>query len=115
MFERYQAKLDRLIHAVLNTSGDTSSALRQTIVARGKGQLGNQTKAMEALVPRQLTEFVDKITFSAYDISDEDVATLHAAGYSDDAILEIIDSASLAAGIGRLEIVCAAMQGKAGT
>jgi hypothetical protein len=32
------------------------------------------------------------MTFSAYDISDANLATLQAAGYSDDAILEIIDA-----------------------
>ncbi|NIW44958.1 MAG: hypothetical protein GWN30_09400 [Gammaproteobacteria bacterium] len=42
----------------------------------------------------ELAEIVDKVTFSPEDIRDEDILALQTAGYSDDAVIEIINCAS---------------------
>ena len=104
MFERYKTQIDCLINGVINTPGDTDSALRKNIIARGKNQIMTTNQFDESLPP-EVARFVDKITFTPYEIRDEDVTILQDAGYSDDAIIEIISCASLAAGITRLEIM----------
>jgi hypothetical protein len=109
MFEQYQTKLDRLVHAALNSPGVTDPALRRAILERSKDQAADRTPAPDA-VPPDLVEFVDKIAYSPRDVTDQDFAGLRTAGYSEDAILEIMNCASLAAGIGRLEVVRAASQ-----
>lgn len=106
MFERYRSQIDRLIQGAINTPGDTDLALRQKIIARGKNQIAGSNQIPESLPP-ELEKFVDKVTLTPYDIHDEDVTILQVAGYSDDAIIEIISCASLAAGIARLEIISA--------
>ena len=113
MFERYKTQIDRLIQGAVNTPGDTDLALRKNIIARGKDQVMTTNQSDESLPP-DVARFVDKITFTPYEIRDEDVTILQDAGYSDDAIIEIISCASLAAGVARLEIVSAAMHREAG-
>jgi len=108
MFERFQSKINSLIQDSINTPGDTTFVLRQNIMNQGMSQIDAQNQFAVSL-PSELTEFLDKITFSPFDIHDDDIEVLNKAGYSDDAIIEIISCASIAAGIGRLEIVKAAM------
>lgn len=109
MFDKYQSSISRLIDGAVHTAGETDSGIREQIIALGKNLIGSPSQAPESLSP-ELAAFVEKITFSPFDIGDEDITFLKLAGYSDDAILEIISCASLAAGIGRLELAAAAME-----
>ncbi|NIR93360.1 MAG: hypothetical protein GWO08_06700 [Gammaproteobacteria bacterium] len=52
-----------------------------------------KNQGADSLVP-ELAEIVDKVTFSPEDIRDEDILALQTAGYSDDAVIEIINCAS---------------------
>jgi alkylhydroperoxidase family enzyme len=109
MSERYQAYMERLIDAAVNTAGDTNSSLRRKIIDRATGRQANPNGILETLPP-ELAEFADKVASNAAGITDRDIDVLRDAGYSDDAILEIMNCAALAEGIGRLKVVRAAME-----
>jgi hypothetical protein len=109
MFERYQTKIDRLINAAVNSSGDTSTSLRRKIIDRGKGRLTDPHGSIEEL-PAEWARFADKMASNSTGITDHDIDVLHNAGHSDDAILEVMECAALAEGIGRLEVVRAALE-----
>lgn len=54
-------------------------------------------------VPPAMEEYVDKVRRHAYRITDADVASLRAHGYSEDEIFEQTVSTAVAAGLARLE------------
>lgn len=95
---RYEVFKQRLVDAVLNTPGDTSSELRRAVMERGK-------------VPAPLAPYVDKVAQHAYKVTDEDVAALRLAGHSDDALFEVTVSAAVGAALERLERGMAALRG----
>jgi hypothetical protein len=55
---------------------------------------------------------VNKVSEHAHLVTDEDIADLHKAGYTDDQIFEATVSAALGAGILRLECVLRAFSSK---
>jgi alkylhydroperoxidase family enzyme len=63
-------------------------------------------------VPEALRTYVDKVTRHAYKVTDEDVATLLAAGYSEDQIFELTISCALGAGLRRREAGLRAIEGE---
>ncbi len=85
---------------MLNSSGVTDPSLRQAVEARA-AQLGGGAAARAAL-PAGLSTLVDKVALRAFEVTDDDLAGLRRAGYSEDAIFEIVVSAELGAGLGRL-------------
>ncbi|MEX2157651.1 MAG: hypothetical protein WD773_12530 [Gemmatimonadales bacterium] len=95
---RYEVFKQRLVDAVLNMPGDTSSELRRAVMERGK-------------VPAPLAPYVDKVAQHAYKVTDEDVAALRLAGHSDDALFEVTVSAAVGAALERLERGMAALRG----
>jgi alkylhydroperoxidase family enzyme len=93
----YDRKLRRVQNAVLAGPGTLSSAIRQTI-SEGRevsGALGAYTK---------------KVAEHAYLITDEDIAELQQARYTDDQIFEATVSAALGAGLVRLDCVLRALR-----
>lgn len=90
-------KLERLRHAVLAGPGSLPAPLRQAISegAQLSGALG---------------VFVQKIAGDASSLTDNDVAELHRAHYTDDQIFEAIVSAALGAGLFRLGCALSALQ-----
>jgi alkylhydroperoxidase family enzyme len=54
--------------------------------------------------PAALAAYVDKVRVAAYKVTDDDVAALRAAGYSEDQIFEATVSAALGANLSRLEL-----------
>ena len=56
-----------------------------------------------------LGSYVRKVAEHAYQITDEDIASLHAANYTDDEIFEATVSAALGAGLFRLDCVLRAL------
>jgi len=54
-------------------------------------------------VPAEFLPYVEKVREHAYRVTDEDVAALTAAGFSDDEIFEQTVSAAAAAGLARLQ------------
>ena len=95
-FDPYAVKMTRLRHAVTSSPASLPAMVRQTITA-GRNISG------------PLGSYVRKVAEHAYEITDEDIAALHAANYSDDEIFEATVSAALGAGLFRLDCVLRAM------
>ncbi|HKV07096.1 MAG TPA: hypothetical protein VJ725_03095 [Thermoanaerobaculia bacterium] len=107
---RYLDLVERLKDSVLNGRGDTDPGLRRAVEARA-AELSGKPGEPAGEIPANLREHVDKIARHAYTITDEDVAALKAAGWSEDAIFEISAAAALGAGVARLERGLAALRG----
>lgn len=95
-FDPYAVKMTRLRHSVTSHPASLPAVVRQTITA-GRGVSG------------PLGSYVRKVAEHAYEITDEDIASLHAANYTDDEIFEATVSAALGAGLFRLDCVLRAM------
>ena len=93
----YDGKMRRLRSAVLAGPGALPPSIRQTISEGGElsGALGS---------------YVKKVAEHAHLITDDDIAELHMAHYTDDQIFEATVSAALGAGILRLECVLRALK-----
>ena len=112
---RYSELVENLRDAVLRGKGKTDPALRQTVAARSAELAGLPAVPPGAPagteIPANLREFVDKAALHAYRITDEEVAALRRAGYSEDAIFETAISAAIGGGLARLERGLAALEG----
>lgn len=89
--------MQRLVDAVLYGPGALDPAIR---LAAASG----------ADPPEALRGYLDKVARHAYKVTDEDVAALGEAGYSEDQIFEATVSCALGAGLRRLEAGLAAIQ-----
>jgi alkylhydroperoxidase family enzyme len=96
-FDPYDRKLRRLQNAVLSGPGSLLPAIRQTI-SEGRELSG------------ALGAYVKKVAEHAYLVTDDDIAELHRAHYTDDQIFEATVSAALGAGLLRLECVLRALR-----
>src|SRR5687767_13951330 len=91
---RYQGLADRVAVAVLHARGDTDPGLRRAVAARtaavgegGPDVFGPRvvaTSAAEAAVPLELAAYADKVAREAYRVTDEEVAALRRADYTED-------------------------------
>ncbi len=115
---RYTDLVERLRSSVLQGRGETAPGLRQAVAARsaqlGGGPGGGPAAPAGGEIPAALRELVDATALHAYRITDEEIAALRAAGYSEDAIFEIAVSAALGGGLARLERGLAALEGGKG-
>jgi alkylhydroperoxidase family enzyme len=109
MDESHTTKIRRLVHAVLNSPGDTNTTVRQA-VEDYSGRLGGSPPSTAGDKPAELTGYVKKVALHAYKTTDEDIAGLHQAGYSEVEIFEITLSAALGAGVARWERGLAALK-----
>lgn len=110
---RHDELFQRLRNHVLTLPGETDPGLRQAIerrVARARGRRGG---ARPGTLPEALHSYLDKLTRHASKITEEDLAALHQAGYSDDAIYELSIAAAVGAGAARLERGLEAVRGPA--
>ena len=100
MFRRFKKGLDSLVEATLHTKGDTSTELRLRIIDNvnywtlGAGEIPSR-------LPDSISEFVSLVASSPSGVEDEHFDFLKKEGYSEDAILEILYAAALAAGLAR--------------
>ena len=108
---RYLDLVERLKESVLTVRGATDPGLRRAVEARS-AELAGRPGAPAGDIPPDLREHVDKIALHAYTVTDEDVAALKAAGWSEDAIFEISIAAALGAGLARLERGLSALRGE---
>jgi len=98
--------------AVLTSPGATSEALRRAVAARSAALGGRPAAAAGGgEIPSALTSYVDKVACHAYQVTDEDLAALSRAGYSEDAVFEVTLAAAVGAGLARLERGLAALRG----
>jgi hypothetical protein len=95
-FDPHAMKMTRLRHAVTSSPASLSAVVRQTITA-GRNVSG------------PLGSYVRKVAEHAHEITDEDIASLHAADYTDDEIFEATVSTALGAGLFRLDCVLRAL------
>ncbi len=102
MTNLYPKNIEKLVHAVLTSEGDSTQDTRQAIEAYVAKQVGANRDA-EGVIMDDLVSYVDKISKHAYKMTDKDVAELKAKGYSEDEIFEITVSAALGAGLARVE------------
>ncbi len=110
MDNRYMALVRRLVDAVLTSVGDTEPDIRRAAEARAAA-LGGRPVETTAELPAALDAYVDKVARHAYKVTDDDIAALRQAGYSQDAIFEVTLSAALGAGLSRLERGLAGLKG----
>lgn len=101
-FDPYATKLTQLRHSVTASPASLPVIVRQAITA-GRNISG------------PLGSYVRKVAEHAYEITDEDIASLHAANYTDDEIFEATVSAALGAGLFRLDCVLRAFATQAAT
>jgi alkylhydroperoxidase family enzyme len=111
MDDRYKAQFQRLVEAVLSSPGESDPSVRRAVETRAAA-LGGRGGATTSAVPLALAPYVDKVARRAYTVTDEDIAALRQAGYSEDAIFEITVSAALGAAMARLERGLAALKGE---
>ena len=88
--------LDELRRAVLGSPGKTSPALREAA-------------ASGADLPADLAPVIEKIRRHAYKVTDEDIASLRAAGRSEDEIFELTCAAAVGVALHRVERALAAI------
>jgi alkylhydroperoxidase family enzyme len=89
-----------VLDAVLEGPGTLDPGIRQAAASGGD-------------VPEVLRAYVDKVKRHAYQVTDEDVAALLAAGYSEDQIFELTVSCAVGAGRRRREAGLRAIAGEA--
>lgn len=98
----YHRRLSRVQNAVLNGPATLPVTIRQTISE------GHE-------LPGPLGAYAKKVAEHAYLITDEDIAELKQANYTDDQIFEATVSAALGAGLVRLDCVLRALQSEQAT
>src|SRR5262249_12249852 len=109
--KRYAVHTQALTEGVLNGPGETSSDLRHAVEAHA-ARLSGRASPQTELLPQELESYITKVALHAYKVTDQDMATLNAAGYSEDALFELTLSAALGAGMARLELGLKALQGE---
>ncbi len=109
---RYREHVERLVQAVLTTTGETDVSLRRAVGARAAALGGGTTMPPNEAVPASLDRYVGKVGLHAYQVTDADVEMLKAVAYSEDAIFEITLSAALGAALGRLDRGLGALKGQ---
>jgi hypothetical protein len=97
----YPPKVQKVVDALLNSPAVCTPELRQAVEAYAARLCGGKEEPPE--IPTDLTDYVRKVALYAYKTTDEDIQRLKEAGYSEDAIFEITLSASMGAGLARLE------------
>jgi alkylhydroperoxidase family enzyme len=107
--DSHAAYAQRLVEAVLSSSGDTDPSVRRAVEALS-AQISERSTFQADTIPPELISYVKKIALHAYKTTDEDIEALRKAGYSEDAIFEITLSAALGAGMARLERGLAALK-----
>lgn len=92
----------QLVEAVLNTPGETSTALRGRLTQEAVHFIDSGTaqpsQLQEPLSP-ELERYVGKVARYAYRVTDEDFEQLRQQGYSDEQLFEMTVSVALGAGI----------------
>ncbi len=97
----YPFEVQKAVDALFTSPGACTPELRRAVEAYAARLSGGRGEAPE--IPADLTDYVRKVALYAYKTTDEDIKRLKEAGYSEDAVFEITLSASMGAGLARLE------------
>ncbi len=104
------SRVQQAVNALLTGPAVSSSQLRQGVEAYAARLSGGVRE--DATIPDELAAFVEKVSRHAYQVTDQDIERLKAAGYSEDAIFELTLCAGVGASLARLERGLAALQGE---
>jgi hypothetical protein len=98
--EKHDILYQKLTQVLQTTPGATTPLLRTELVEHAiQAQFAADSRfTLESNLPLDLQTYVTKVRKHAYKVTDEDIAQLHNAGYSEDAIFEITLSIALGAG-----------------
>ena len=107
MSQSIHETIRQLRETVLTSDGVTSPEERQKIA--GWSGYPEQGPASQQL-PEPLAKIITKVTHYAYKVTDEDILALREAGYSEDAIFELVTSAAVGAAMRRYERGMAALR-----
>ena len=110
MNHRIPQKVQALRSALLENPGHTSPELRRSVEANA-ASLGGRPGPTVA-IPDALSSFIKKVACHAYKITDEEVADLLRAGYTEDELFEITLSAAFGASLARMEQGLRALHGE---
>jgi alkylhydroperoxidase family enzyme len=110
MDTRYAVYTQHLVDGVLNSPGETDPALRRAVKDLS-AQLSIRSSQQVDQIPPELVAYIKKVALHAYKTTEEDIESLQAAGYGEDAIFELTLSAALGAAMIRLERGLAALKG----
>lgn len=102
--DRQRRLIEAIADAVLTAPGDSDSEVRRAAFEHAR----DSNAAPLALTP-DLARFVGKVARHAYKVTDEDVEGLLTAGWSQDAVFEVIVATAAGAGRARLEHGLAAL------
>jgi alkylhydroperoxidase family enzyme len=108
--ERYAPLVRELIGAAMSAPGDTDAATRGAAFDIGRRAAGGSAPEDAAIVDPAVRAFLRKAATHAYRVTDRDVADLRDAGWSEDALLELIVSTAIGSGVARLERGIAAVE-----
>src|SRR4051794_14382398 len=95
----------RVVETLLSAKGMLDTALRRAVADRAAG--------LAATLPEPLAAWTDKVARHAYKTTDEEVAALKQAGYSEDQIFEATLAAAVGASLSRLERGLSLLRGAA--
>ncbi len=95
-----------LKQAVHTQPGTTSIALREQILASARD------RAKIEQLPAVTQKLVDKVIYASYQVTDEDLKSLQADGYTPEQIFEIVGWAAIGAGLTRYENALRAIKGE---
>jgi alkylhydroperoxidase family enzyme len=93
-------RVNRLVETICSAAGKLEAGVRQKIADGARGASGSLALGGD---PDPLHGWIDKVSRHAYKCTDEDVAALIAAGYSEDQIYEATIAAAVGAGLHRFE------------
>jgi hypothetical protein len=98
--EKHDILYQRLTQALQTNPGATTPLLRTELTEHAiQAQFAADSRfTPESNLPPDLQTYVTKVRKHAYKVTNEDIAQLHNAGYSEDAIFEITLSIALGAG-----------------
>jgi hypothetical protein len=93
--------------------GETDAATRGAAFDIGsRAAKGEESDA--AMISPAVRSFLDKVARQAYRVTDQDVASLRDASWSEDAVLELIVCTAVGSGVARLDRGIAAVEAARG-
>ncbi len=93
-----------ILQPIREEPGDSPVEIRRSIEARLSSAVGAIREPPEQELPEELATFVDLIGDDVWGLTDEHFDILKQAGWSEEAKYEIVYTASMAAGVARLEV-----------
>ncbi|HEY1586537.1 MAG TPA: hypothetical protein VGH63_12670 [Polyangia bacterium] len=114
-----RARLQKVVDVLFGDGGQhpplrRAAAARAAAIAGGTvsatGASATGASATGAALPAALDAWVDKVARTAWKITDEDVATLRAAGFDEDAIFETTIAAATGAALARYQTAMRALK-----